>query len=178
MYKKLIILTAPSGAGKTTILKKILEKKSNIIQAITYTTRDIRNGEKNGIDYFFVSIDKFKEMINNNEFLEFEEVYENQFYGSSKKQIDENHKNGKITIMIVDVKGAINIKEKYGNDVATFFIKVDIDELRNRLIVRNETSIEKRINKAKEELLFEKSFDYIIDNYDLDLAVNKILEKI
>lgn len=176
--KKLIILTAPSGAGKTTILNKLVEKNPNIIQAITYTTREPRPNEINGVDYFFVSIEKFKSMIDENILLEYEEVYTNQFYGSSNKQIEDNFKNGKITIMIVDVVGALNIKKMFKDDVITFFIKVDLDELRKRLLNRNESSIDKRIEKAKEELLFENSFDVVIDNYDLENAVNKILENI
>ena len=111
--KKLIILTAPSGSGKTTIVKKLLNEYSNIKLAITYTTRLPREGEVDGIDYNFVSIDTFENMVEKNEFLEYEEVYYNQFYGCSKTLIDKNFNNGYSTIMILDVKGALKIKEIY-----------------------------------------------------------------
>lgn len=176
--KKLIILTAPSGSGKTTIVKKLLNEYSNIKLAITYTTRLPREGEVDGIDYNFVSIDTFENMVEKNEFLEYEEVYYNQFYGCSKTLIDKNFNNGYSTIMILDVKGALKIKEIYKEDCLILFIKVsDIEILRKRLIVRNSDTLESinnRLDKISKEILYENSFDNIIYNDDLGISVETI----
>lgn len=179
---KLIIFTAPSGAGKTTIVKSLLEKFDKLFLSITYTTRIPREGEMNGIDYNFIDVSKFREKIKEDFFLEWEEVYENQFYGSSKKIIDENHSKGIITMMIIDVKGALKIKEIYGDDALTVFVKVsDLESLRKRLVDRgteNEASINKRIARASEELLYESKYDYVLLNDVLNDAVNTISKEI
>lgn len=179
---KLIIFTAPSGAGKTTIVKSLLEKFDKLFLSITYTTRFPRKGEVDGIDYNFVDVDEFREKIQEGFFLEWEEVYENQFYGSSKKIIDENHHKSIITMMIIDVKGALKIKEMYGDEALTVFVKVsDLEILRKRLVDRgteNEASINKRIIRASEELLYESKYDYVLLNDVLSDAVNTISEEI
>jgi guanylate kinase len=175
--KKLIILTAPSGSGKTTIVKKLLNEYSNIKLAITYTTRLPRIGEIDGIDYNFVSIDTFENMVEKNEFLEYEEVYYNQFYGSSKTLIDKNYNNGYSTIMILDVKGALKIKEFYKDDSLILFIKVsDIEILRKRLIDRGDIldSVNKRMDRVSEELEYEHLYDKVVYNDNLDDAINNI----
>ena len=176
--KKLIIFTAPSGSGKTTILKRLLECFDNLFHAITYTTREPRFGEVDGIDYHFVSVDVFKTMIMDGIFLEYEEVYHNQFYGSSKKIIDDNFSNGKTTMMILDVKGALAIKEICGDDSLIIFIKVsDIETLRQRLIDRgldDLESIEKRMKRVSKELMYENSYDSVVINDDLETAIEDI----
>lgn len=175
--KKLIVLTAPSGSGKTTIVKKILNEYSNIKLAITYTTRLPRVGEVDGVDYNFVSVDTFENMVEKNEFLEYEEVYYNQFYGCSKTLIDKNFNNGYSTIMILDVKGAIKIKEIYKDDCLILFIKVsDIEILRKRLIDRGDIldSVNKRMDRVSEELEYEHLYDNVVYNDNLDDAINNI----
>ncbi len=178
---KLIIFTAPSGAGKTTIVKSLLDKFSKLFFTCTYTTREPRIGEMNGVDYHFISKEEFKNKIEEGFFIEYEEVY-TDFYGSSNKIIEENYKKGRIALMILEVKGALNMKNFYNNEVLTIFVKVpDLLTLKERLINRGtetEEKINSRIERAKHELLYENKYDYILLNNDLEIAIETITKEI
>jgi len=177
---KLIIFSAPSGSGKTTIVNWLMQQIPNLAFSVSATSRPIRPGEKNGVNYYFLSVDEFKKHIENDDFVEWEEVYENQFYGTLKSEIEKLRNEGKNIVFDVDVKGGINIKRLYGDDALSIFIKPpSIGELEKRLRNRNtdsEESIEKRIKKASYELQFEKYFDVVIVNDNLEEAEHKTLE--
>jgi guanylate kinase len=173
MYGKLIIFSAPSGAGKTTIVRHLLEQNLNLEFSISATSRGMRHTETNGKDYYFLTEEEFKSKIDNNEFLEWEEVYSGTFYGTLKSEVERIRKNGKNVIFDVDVVGGCNIKKYYGDEALAVFVQPpSVEELRNRLISRSTDSsevIEKRVAKAEYELTFANQFDRII--------VNEVLEK-
>ena len=171
MYGKLIIFSAPSGAGKTTIVRHLLEKDLNLEFSISATSRGMRHTETNGKDYYFLTPEEFKNKIDNNEFLEWEEVYHGTFYGTLKSEVERIRNKGKNVIFDVDVVGGCNIKKYYGDEALAVFVQPpSIEELRNRLISRSTDSlevIEKRVAKAEYELTFASQFDQIIVNEDL-----------
>lgn len=171
MYGKLIIFSAPSGAGKTTIVRHLLEQNLNLEFSISATSRGMRHTEINGKDYYFLSPEEFKSKIDNNEFLEWEEVYSGTFYGTLKSEVERIRKNGNNVIFDVDVVGGCNIKKYYGDEALAVFVQPpSVEELRNRLISRSTDSsevIEKRVAKAEYELTFASQFDRIIVNEDL-----------
>jgi guanylate kinase len=175
MKGKLVIISAPSGAGKTTILKHLLNQDLNLVFSISACSREKRTNEVDGKDYFFISIENFKQKINNNEFLEWEEVYKDNFYGTLTNEVEKIREKGKNVIFDVDVKGGINIKKKYGNDAVSIFIMPpSIDELYKRLKSRSTDSLDninRRIEKAKHEIEFANKFDKIIINDQLDKAL-------
>jgi guanylate kinase len=184
--EKLIIVAAPSGAGKTTIVKHIMKGNKNIAFSVSATTRTIRPKEKDGVDYYFLSVEKFKALIQKNAFVEWEEVYENQFYGTLVSEIQRLWQVGKVIIFDVDVQGALNIKKQFKDQSITIFIKPpSLEILKKRLLNRKtETpeSLKKRVEKAEFELTFEEKFDFVIVNDLLDNAfvqadniVNKFL---
>lgn len=170
---KIFILSAPSGAGKTTVMKGIMENVPNTNFLPSTTTRQIRNGEVNGIDYNFISVEDFKRMVENNEFIEHEEVYPNEFYGTPKVT-----KCDGITIMIKDVLGGISLKKFYGDDCTTIFIRPpSIKVLEERLRERGsepEDKLRKRIDRAEYEMTFEDKYDYSILNDELDDCLNVV----
>lgn len=171
---KLIIFSAPSGAGKTTIVRHLLEKDLNLEFSISATSRGKRHTESDGKDYYFLSADEFRRKIDNNEFLEWEEVYPGTFYGSLKSEVERIRKIGKNVIFDIDVVGGCNIKKFYGDEALAVFVQPpSVEELRNRLIARSTDSpevIEKRVAKAQQELSFANRFDVIIVNEDLAKA--------
>jgi guanylate kinase len=171
---KLIIFTAPSGAGKTTLVKHILSKNENIDFSISATTRAKRSHEIEAKDYYFLSIETFKAKIANNEFLEWEEVYADQFYGTLRSEIDRIWSMGKAIIFDIDVQGATDLKEQFGENCLTIFVKPpSIDVLIERLRGRNtetEESFNKRVKKIQKEAAFENSFDAVIINDELAIA--------
>ncbi|MCL4549726.1 MAG: guanylate kinase [Bacteroidetes bacterium] len=179
---QLFVFSAPSGSGKTTIVREVLKCFPDFVFSISATTRKRRASEKNGVDYFFISEDEFKKKIDNGEFVEWEKFYD-YYYGTIKRLIDENLEKGLCTVFEVDVKGALNIKEAYPNSVLIFIAPPSIEELRKRLIERNtetEEDLRKRIERAEMELGFKDRFDYVVSNIDLELAkkeVKKIIEK-
>lgn len=179
----LIIFSAPSGAGKTTIVKEILASFPTIIFSISATTRKPRPGEKDGVDYFFLDKDKFEELIKNDELLEYEKIYD-YYYGTLKKFILDNINNGLNILMDIDVKGALNVKKKYPQATIIFIAPPSIEELEKRLINRGSDTpeeIKKRISRAKEELEYMGKFDYVIINDDLNIAkeeAKKIIKNI
>ncbi len=174
MQGKLIIFSAPSGAGKTTIVKHLLQQKLGLEFSISATSRAMRHTETNGKDYYFLTSDEFKKKIENDEFLEWEEVYSGTFYGTLKSEVERIRNNGKHVIFDVDVVGGCNIKKYYGDEALAIFVQPpSVEELRNRLVCRSTDSpevIEKRVAKAEYELTFADKFDVIIVNDDLGRA--------
>ena len=169
---KLIVFSAPSGAGKTTLVKHILSQFTNTNFSISATSRSPRGNEKDGVDYYFLSKSEFKKKINNNEFIEFEEVYGGIHYGTLISEVENIWTNNKIAIFDIDVVGGFNIKKMYPeNTLSIFVMPPSIDTLRKRLISRGDVSddeINRRIKKAELELDFASKFDKIIINSDLE----------
>jgi guanylate kinase len=173
-FGKCIIFSAPSGSGKTTLVRELLKKSElNLSFSISATTRNKRQGEINGKDYFFKSKLDFKELIKNNQFLEFEEVYEDVFYGSLKKEVNKLLETSNV-IFDIDVIGGIKLKKFFQHDALAVFVKPpSIEELRKRLVSRASDSLESinsRVEKAEKEIESESSFDITIINNDLITA--------
>jgi len=178
LNKKIVILTAPSGAGKTTIKTAMLHEMSQMLSfSVSDTTRKIRQHETEGSDYFFISEDEFKKRIENKEFIEWEMVYPGLYYGTSVKEIERIWNEGKTPLLDIDIQGALNVKRKYGSDVLSIFIEPpSMDILHERLNKRGtETSenIKTRINKAISEMEYKNSFDKKILNDNLADAVKE-----
>ncbi len=175
MNGKLIIFAAPSGAGKTTIVKHLLKTFSSLSFSISATSRPIRNGEVDGKDYHFLSIEDFKQKIDNDEFIEWEEVYENTFYGTLKSEVFRIWDNKKHAIFDMDVIGALSLKAQFGEKaISNIIVPPSIKHLEERLKLRQtETSesIKKRINKAKQELKTANLFENQILNNNLSDAL-------
>ncbi len=171
---KLIIFSAPSGSGKTTIVKHLLSKDLNLAFSISATSRPPRINEKDGVDYYFLDHDTFKTRVQNGEFLEWEEVYSGTCYGTLKSEVERLMNAGKNVVFDLDVVGGVNVKKLYGHEALSLFIQPpSVEELRKRLINRNTDSpevIEKRVAKATQELLYAKEFDHIIINDVLENA--------
>jgi guanylate kinase len=181
MKGKLIIFSAPSGSGKTTIVKHLLRQNLNLNFSVSATSRKPRSGECEGKDYYFLSENKFREKIENNEFLEWEEVYGGIFYGTLKNEVERIRNSGKNVIFDVDVVGGLNIKKIYGNEaLAVFIMPPSVEDLKKRLQNRSTEPKEKinmRIDKAKKEIEFAGRFDVVIVNDQLEDAL-KDAEKI
>ena len=171
---KLIIFSAPSGSGKSTIINYLLEQDLHLAFSISATSRPPRGQEQHGVEYFFLTPEEFKERIANDEFLEYEEVYQDRFYGTLKSQVEHQLNAGQNVLFDVDVVGGCNIKQFYGNRALSVFIQPpSIEELRKRLEGRGTDApevIESRIAKAEYELSFAPKFDVVIVNDDLDTA--------
>ena len=179
---KLIIFSAPSGSGKSTIINYLLEQDLHLAFSISATSRPPRGQEQHGVEYFFLTPEEFKERIANDEFLEYEEVYQDRFYGTLKSQVENQLNAGQNVIFDVDVVGGCNIKQFYGDRALSIFIQPpSIEELRKRLEGRGTDApevIESRIAKAEYELSFASKFDVIIVNDDLDTAKAEALRVI
>jgi guanylate kinase len=177
--KKIIILTAPSGAGKTTIKTAMLDEMSNMLSfSVSDTTRKIRPHEIEGSDYFFISEDEFKSRIEKREFIEWEMVYPGLYYGTSVKEIERIWNEGKTPLLDIDIQGALNVKKKYRHDVLSIFIEppsmeVLYDRLKKRATETPE-NITIRINKAEGEMKFKDSFDKKILNDNLIEAIKQV----
>jgi guanylate kinase len=174
-FGKLFVFSAPSGSGKTTIVRNILRQFPELIFSISSTTRRRRENEVNGKDYFFVTEDEFKEKIDNDEFVEWEVFYD-YYYGTLKSFVDDNRRNGKSVVFEVDVKGAVSIKNTYPDAVLIFIKPPSIEELKERLVKRNtetDVDLKKRFERAEMELNYEKYFDYVIENDNLEHAKEK-----
>jgi guanylate kinase len=176
MRGHLIIFSAPSGSGKSTIVQWLMKEhpELNLCFSISCTSRPPRGTEKDGIEYFFLSPEEFKAKIEQNAFLEYEEVYENRFYGTLKEQVERQLNAGQNVVFDVDVKGGINIKKYYGDQALSVFIQPpSIEELRKRLEGRatdSKDAIETRLAKAEYELSFSGKFDRIVINDNLSQA--------
>jgi len=175
MQGKLIIFSAPSGAGKTTIVHHVLKKFSDQLEfSISACTRTMRPNEVNGKDYHFMSTEDFKQRIKKNEFVEWEEVYQGQFYGTLKSEMDRIWNSDKQVIFDLDVQGGLNLKRKFGRQAFSIFVmapSIEVLELRLRQR-QTETpeSLAKRVSKAKEEILVADQFDKIVVNETLEKA--------
>lgn len=173
-FQKLIIITAPSGAGKTSIVKKLMDTDLPLGFSVSACTRKQRVGEENGKDYYFISTEDFLHKIANHEFAEFEEVYAGSYYGTLKSEIERIWKEDKAVLFDIDVQGALRLKNNFGEKALTIFIKPPSFEiLVERLTQRNtesEESLKKRIDKASLELTFENKFDVVIENRVLEDA--------
>lgn len=172
---KLLVFSAPSGSGKTTIVRYLLAQTDlNLEFSISSTTRAPRTDEKNGFDYYFITLQEFKNHIKAEDFLEWEEVYRDNFYGTLKSEVERIWAKGKNVIFDIDVSGGLRIKSKYQTETLAVFVKPpSIDELKIRLKKRSTESDEKinmRIAKASVELATAPQFDKIIKNYDLEVA--------
>ena len=185
---KVLIFSAPSGSGKTTIVKHLLKQNYSFGFSISATSRPPRSTEKNGKDYYFLSNEEFKKKIENDEFLEWQEVYSGTYYGTLKSEVERIRNNGENVLLDIDVLGGINVKKIYGNDALSVFIKApSLEELKKRLKLRSTDSeevIRKRIDKAEYELSFAHEFDIILINDNLkdafiesDKIVGKFLNK-
>ncbi|MBA4745498.1 MAG: guanylate kinase [Muricauda sp.] len=175
---KLIIFSAPSGSGKTTIVKHLLDQPElNLAFSISATSRPRRGKEKNGVNYYFMSVSQFKRHIKDGDFLEWEEVYRDNFYGTLKSEVERLWAEGKNVIFDIDVSGGLRIKKKFPEKTLAVFVKPpSVDELKIRLKKRSTESDDKinmRIAKASVELATAPQFDKIIKNYDLDVALNE-----
>jgi len=175
---KLLIFSAPSGSGKTTIVKHLIQTIDGLTFSVSATSRGMRTGEQDGKDYFFISRDEFKKRIANDEFLEWEEVYSGSYYGTLKNEVDKLLKQGKHVLFDVDVLGGINIKNQYKNQALAIFVKApSIEVLRERLQNRSTDSdeqIQNRVEKAGIEMTYADKFDYILTNNDLATAQKEI----
>jgi guanylate kinase len=186
---KLIVFSAPSGSGKTTIVHHLLQfKELNLDFSISATSRDKRGKEVHGKDYYFISLKEFQKHIKNNDFVEWEEVYSDNFYGTLKKEIERIWALGKNVIFDIDVKGGLNIKSQYPDETLAIFVQPpSITEMERRLRNRktdSEEKIKERVLKAEKELKFAKDFDVILVNDELEIAkknaynlVNNFLNK-
>ena len=179
---KLIIFSAPSGSGKSTIIQSLLNRDLNLSFSISATSRAPRGTEKNGIEYYFITPDEFRERIANDEFLEYEEVYKDRYYGTLKAQVEKQLEAGQNVVFDVDVVGGCNIKKFYGDRALSLFIQPPcVEELRRRLIGRGTDApevIEHRVAKAEYELSFASKFDKVIINDDLEAAKAEALKVI
>ena len=174
MPHKILIITAPSGAGKTSITKHLMKKFSVLEFSVSAATREPRGTEKDGVDYHFISAEEFKYKIQHNEFVEWEMVYEGKYYGTLKSELDRIWNINKIPVLDIDVKGAIHVQQQFDEGALSLFIEPpSVDELKRRLLSRGtetDESIAARINKASYELSFKEYFNKIIVNADLEKA--------
>jgi len=179
---KCIIFSAPSGSGKSTIVQWLMTEHPELKLAfsISATSRPPRGTEQHGVEYFFLSPEEFRSRIARNEFLEYEEVYQDRFYGTLKEQVENQLMSGQNVVFDVDVKGGCNIKSYYGQRALSIFIQPpSVDELRRRLLNRGTDSmeqIEQRVDKAEYEMSFAPQFDSIVTNDNLDLAKQQTLD--
>ena len=180
MAGKLIIFSAPSGSGKSTIIGRLMQHPDlHLAFSISCTSRAPRGTERDGVEYFFLSPEEFRQRIAADEFLEYEEVYKDRFYGTLKSQVETQSARGENVVFDVDVKGGCNIKEYYGDRALSVFIQPpSVDELRRRLEGRGTDApevIEDRLARAAYELTFAPRFDKVVINDDLDKATDEAL---
>lgn len=179
---KLIIFSAPSGSGKSTIINYLLTQNLNLAFSISATSRPPRGTERDGVEYFFLTPEEFRRRIADDEFLEYEEVYHDRFYGTLKAQVEKQLADGQNVVFDVDVVGGCNIKKFYGDRALSVFIQPpSVEELRRRLVGRGTDTpevIEDRVAKAQYELSFASKFDKVIVNDDLEKAKAEALEVI
>lgn len=176
--RKLVVITAPSGAGKSTIVKKLLQHNTDVKFSVSCTTREKRSGEIDGLHYHFITAEQFKAKVANNEFVEYEEVYPGRFYGTLKTELEKVWNERKVVLFDIDVKGASNLKKQYGADCITIFIAPPSKQsLANRLKNRgseDEKSLKQRIKRSEEELAMAGQFDHVVVNRDFDIAYMRV----
>lgn len=182
MLGKLIIFSAPSGSGKSTIVNWLMQEhpELKLYFSVSCTSRPPRGDERHGVEYFFVSPDEFRDLISQNAFLEYEQVYEGRYYGTLTRQVELQRQNGQNVVFDIDVKGGINVKHHYGEQALSIFIQPpSVDELRRRLTLRatdSQEQIATRIDKAAYELTFAPEFDHVVVNDDLEKAKAEVLQ--
>lgn len=180
--KRVLIFSAPSGSGKTTIVRRLLEQNPTLSFSVSATTRPKRGHEVDGQDYYFLTLEDFVERLEEGQFVEAEEVYEGTYYGTLKSEVHRIHAQGQIVVFDVDVVGGVNLKKYFGNQALSLFVKVpSMEELEKRLRQRgteSEADLQKRLAKSEKELSYEERFDVSVLNEDLELAVQKIQQLI
>jgi guanylate kinase len=176
--RKLVVITAPSGAGKSSIVKKLLQHNPELSFSVSCTTREKRSGEIDGHHYHFISVEDFKKKVANHEFAEYEEVYPGRFYGTLKSEMERVWNNRQVVLFDIDVKGALNLKKQFGNDCLAIFISPPSHEsLINRLKNRgteDSKSLKERIKRSEEELTYSDKFDKVVVNHDFDTAYMRV----
>ena len=176
-----VVITGESGSGKSTIVRWLMEQhpELKLYFSVSCTSRQPRGTEQDGVDYFFLQPDEFRQKIANGEFLEYEEVYTDRFYGTLKAQVERQREAGQNVVFDVDVKGGVNIKKYYGDEAMSLFIQPpSVEELRRRLEGRatdTPEAIQQRLDKAEYELTFAPKFDHIVVNDDLETAKQEAL---
>lgn len=179
---KLIILSAPSGSGKTTIIRRLLTRFPKLEFSVSATSRQPRPGERDGVDYYFITPQEFAHKVSRGEFVEWEEVYAGTCYGTLRSELERIDKAGKTVIFDVDVVGGLRLKEIFGRDALAIFVQPpSIPELKKRLMYRGTDSpdvIEKRVEKAEQELSFAPKFDRVVVNDILEDAIDQVGEAI
>jgi guanylate kinase len=177
IFNKLILITAPSGAGKTSIVQHLMKAYPQLVFSVSATTRKPRGNEKEGVDYYFISEEEFSEKIHHKEFLEWEMVYEGKYYGTLKSEIERIWALKKVPVLDIDVQGAIHVQQQYPvNTIAIFIQAPSLEELKNRLQGRGsetEESLQARVSKASYEMTFKKHFENVIINKDFEIACSE-----
>lgn len=171
---KIIVITAPSGAGKTSITRHLLQTFPQLAFSISASTREARGNEVNGKDYYFIGQEDFQDKIRNNRFIEWEMVYQGKYYGTLRSELERIWENGQVPVLDIDVKGAIHVQQQFSDSTLSIFIEPpSIEELRRRLESRgteSEQSLQDRVNKASYEISFKEHFNSVILNDDLEVA--------
>lgn len=175
--KSIVVISGPSGCGKDTVVKKILSMDERFILSVSATTRQRRPIETDGIDYIFLSKEEFETKLADNEFLEYTNYCDN-YYGTLKKQIEDKVNAGKVVVLVIEVEGAQNVKKEYPDCLTIFLAPPSLEELERRLKNRgteDENKIKQRLFKAKEELGFQSSYDYIVENNNIEECAQSII---
>ena len=176
--KKLIIITGPSGVGKGTVVKELLDRNKDIWLSISATTRNPRVGEKDGLNYYFISEERFKDMIDKKEFLEWAQFAGN-YYGTPLSTVNEKIEKGFIVLLEIEVEGAKQIKEKFPESLSIFLLPPSKEELEKRIRNRGtekEEAIDRRLSRANYEIASSDQFDFVLTNYDVDETVKEVLK--
>lgn len=172
----LVVLSGPSGAGKGTICKSFLERNKNVKLSISCTTRSPREGEVDGVNYFFITKDKFEKMIEEDAFLEYANVYEN-FYGTPKSYVEKTLEEGHDVVLEIDTQGALAVREKFKDGVLVFLMPPSLDELESRIVGRGsetEESLKRRLGAAADEIKLAEKYNYVVTNDTIENAVKKV----
>ena len=174
----LLVVSGPSGVGKGTVLHDLMNTQKNLVYSVSATTRNKRDGEIEGVSYFYKTHDEFKQMIEDDEFLEYAEVH-NNYYGTPKEFVDRKINEGKIVVLEIDVQGAVNVKNNTDNAVYIFLAPPSLSELKNRIVGRGtetEQDINVRMRNARKELEYIKYYDYLVINDHINSAINSVNE--
>ncbi|MDO5026393.1 MAG: guanylate kinase [Tissierellia bacterium] len=174
----LLVISGPSGVGKGTVLHDLMNTQSNLVYSVSATTRKKRDGEIEGVSYFYKSHEEFEKMIDEDKFLEYAHVH-NNYYGTPKDFVEDKINEGKIVILEIDVQGALNIKKNTDNGVFIFLAPPSLKELKNRIVGRGtetDEDIRLRMNNARQELLYIKDYDYLVINDHLNSAITSVNE--